>query len=71
MKEARPESLSIQLVRVSLHQIKTQNQKLSTDEGNLAALVGDVQSPLGPQEQQEEGRSEVQHGTQIEDQESN
>ena len=32
--------------------------------------MGDVQSPLGPQGQQEEGKSEVQHGTQIDDQES-
>jgi len=38
--------------------------------GLLAALVGDVQSPLGPQGQQEEGKSEVQHGTHIDDQES-
>ena len=40
-------------------------------ERNLAALAGDVQSPLGPQEQQEEGKSEVQQGTQVDDQESN
>ena len=32
--------------------------------------MGDVQSPLGPQGQQEEGKSEVQHGTHIDDQES-
>ena len=32
--------------------------------------MGDVQSPLGPQEQQEEGKSEVHHGTHIDDQES-
>ena len=32
--------------------------------------MGDVQSPLGPQGQQEEGMSEVQHGTHIDDQES-
>jgi len=39
--------------------------------GLLAALAGDVQSPLGPQEQQEEGKSEVQQGTHVDDQESN
>ena len=30
-----------------------------------------MQSPLGPQAQQEEGKSEVQQGTQVDDQESN
>ena len=33
--------------------------------------MGDVQSPLGPQGQQEEGKSEVQQGTHVDDQESN
>ena len=37
---------------------------------NLAALVGDVHSPLGPQEQHEDGKVGVQHGTHIDDQES-
>ena len=30
-----------------------------------------MQSPLGPQAQQEEGKSEVQQGTHVDDQESN
>jgi len=51
--------------------LATKLPKLAEESiGLLAALVGDVHSPLGPQEQQEDGKVGVQHGTHIDDQES-